>query len=336
MRFLKLFFVKVRVWIPLVLFIILTLPSCEYDTDSVYNRKVDQNPVAPDIDLSDPTLIGDTLYQYGSYKVFNFTFKSSKQAIIGAGFLIDGGDSVFVKSVNGKIPFDISLTEGIHTLTIELITHKGSSSIADLLEMEGFNFTKTWVIIVDNTPMDYFKKEVINGYLRLSFRKYRAPDLKEYEISRFNVNSFVLIGKSKSPEFTDITYVGEPTTYRVTVNKLNGESVLWDEFDLKNEIPLLHFCLNTDGYYVWWNKVKYYNAVDQYSIQYVLGMSYYISDIKTVFKNINDTTFSLSGVHYGDICQTWLRIIPKPGNILYQPDYYFEFTDYVTYNTQYP
>jgi len=45
----------------------------------------------------------------------------------------------FVKPVNGKIPFEASLTEGIHTLTIELITHKGSSSIADKLNsVKGF------------------------------------------------------------------------------------------------------------------------------------------------------------------------------------------------------
>jgi hypothetical protein len=200
--------------------------------------------------------------------------------------------------------------------------------------MEGFNFIKTWVIIVDNTPMDYFKKEAINGYLRLSFRKYRAPDLKEYEIRKFNAHSFVLIGKSKSPVFTDSTYVGEPTTYQVTVNKINGESLLWNEFQLRNEIPSLHFSLNSGGYSLWWNKVKYFNAVDKYSIQYVPGMSYYIADIKTFFNNPNDTTLSLPGVHYGDICQTWLKIIPKPGNVLYLPDYYFEFTDFQIYDTR--
>jgi hypothetical protein len=332
MRLSKLFFVKFKVCIPLFLFIILSLPSCEYDTDAVYNRKVDQNPNAPDINLNDPTLFTDTLYQYGSYKVFNFTFSSSNQPIIGAGFLIDGGDSVFVKPVNGKIPFDVFLTEGVHTLTIELITHKGSSSIADKLEMEGFNFIKTWVIIVDNTPMDYFKKEVINGYLRLSFRKYRAPDLKEYEISRFNGSSYVLIGKSKSPELTDSTYVGEETDYRVTVNKINGETLIWNEFQLKNEIPSLHFCVNSGGYYLWWNKVKYFNAVDKYSIQYAIGMSYNVSDIKTFFNNPCDTTLSLPGIHHGDLGPIWLCIIPKPGNVFYLPDYYYEFTDSQFYN----
>jgi hypothetical protein len=320
----------------LFLFIILALNSCEYDTNEIYNRNVDQNPQAPDVSLSDPDFIRDTLYQYGSYKIFNLTFKTNDQAIIGAGFLIDGGDSVFVKPVNGKIPFDLYLTEGIHTLTIEPVTRKGSSSIADILGMEGFGFKRTWIILVDNTPMDYFKKEVIKGYARLSLRKYRAPDLKEYEIRKFNAHSYVSIGKSNSPWFTDSTYVGEPTTYQVIVNKTNGESLIWNEFQIKEDIPSLHFSLNTGGYYIWWNKVKYFNAVDKYSIQHVLGMSYYIDDIKTSFNNPNDTTLSLPDVHPGDVCQTWLKVIPKPGNVLYQPDYYFEFTDFEIYNARYP
>jgi hypothetical protein len=338
MRLLKLFNGRLKVCICLFLFIILTLPACEYDTDAVFNREVDQNSNAPDITLNDLSLLSDTLYQYGSYKVFNFSFKSSNQPIIGAGFLIDGGDSVFVKPVDGKIPFDMFLSEGIHTLTIKLVTQKGSSSIADKLEMEGFVFIKTWVVLVDNTPSDYFKKEAINGYLRISFRKYRAPDLREYEIRRHNTRSFVSIGKSKSPVFTDSSYVGEPTTYQIAVNKTNGESVIWDEFVLKSEIPKLHFSINSGGYYLWWNKVKYFNAVDKYSIQYVLGMSYYIDDIKTFFHNTNDTTLSLPDVHFGDICPSWLKIAPKPKpvNVLYLPDYYFEFTDFQIYDTRNP
>jgi hypothetical protein len=66
----------------------------------------------------------------------------------------------------------------------------------------------------------------------------------------------------------------------------------------------------------------------------VLGMSYYITDIQTVYHIPGDTTLSLPDVHYGDVCQTWLKIVPKAVNILYQTDYYFAFTDFHIYNTR--
>ncbi len=228
--------VKIKVYFYFMFFAVLVF-SCEYDTDKIYNRHVEKNLTAPDIEITELHINGDTVFVYGSTN-FNFSFKSSNQKIIGVGFSVDGGDSLFVQSDGGQFSYRTGfLPSGMHMLKMDLITHSGSSSIADLLGYEGYLFTKTWILIVINDYYSYVDEEVINGYLRLSFPRYKNADFKEYEISRFISNGYVVVGRVTIPEFTDSTYVGEGGSYKIHVNTFSGDILYWGEANINSVLP---------------------------------------------------------------------------------------------------
>jgi hypothetical protein len=256
--------VKIKVGFSLMFFTLLVLSSCEYDTDKIYDRDVEKNPTAPDIEITELHIGGDTVFVYGSTN-FNFSFKSSNQEIIGVGFSVDGADSVFVQSESGQFRYRTGfLSSGNHLLKMDLITHSGSSSIADLLGYEGYLFTKTWIIIVLNNYYSYVNEEVINGYLRLSFPRYKNADFKEYEISRFISNSYEVVGRLTIPEFTDSTYVGEGGSYKIYVNTVSEDILYWGEANINSVLPAPRFYGTSDsGYFISWNRCKYFNAVEK-------------------------------------------------------------------------
>ena len=96
--------VKIKVYFYFMFFAVLVF-SCEYDTDKIYNRHVEKNLTAPDIEITELHINGDTVFVYGSTN-FNFSFKSSNQKIIGVGFSVDGGDSLFVQSDGGQFSYE--------------------------------------------------------------------------------------------------------------------------------------------------------------------------------------------------------------------------------------
>ena len=209
-------------------------------------------------------------------------------------------------------------------LKMDLITHSGSSSIADLLGYEGYLFTKTWILIVINDYYSYVDEEVINGYLRLSFPRYKNADFKEYEISRFISNGYVVVGRVTIPEFTDSTYVGEGGSYKIHVNTFSGDILYWGEANINSVLPAPRFYGTSDsGYFISWNRCKYFNAVEKYYIE--ISTPYQGID-GTFFNNPEDTIVNLPDIHSGDTKLIRLRVIPKDGNLLYKTgDQYYRF-----------
>ncbi len=307
---------------------LLFLPSCEYDTDQVYNRTVDKNTTAPVIGMVELHLEGDTVYVYGSTD-FNFSFTSSDQEIIGAGFSVDGADSLFVQSDNGQFRYRTAyLTPGQHTLKLDLYTHSGSSSIADILNYESYQFSKTWVLILVNDYYTYYEENVSNGYLKLIFPKYRNPDLTEYVISRFIIDSFREVGRVTIPEFTDSTYVGEGGSYRVQVNTSSGDRISWGEANLNSDLPQVrYYNIPGSGNFVTWDRSKFFNAASGYYAE-ITNMNNNLGAIPTKLNSSADTILSLTGFQNGEVGLIKLRVVPKKGNLVYTVGYYPSFERY--------
>ena len=314
--------VKTKVCTSILIFTLLMLSSCDYDTNAIYNREVDRNQTAPDIGMEELHIGGDTVFLYTNIMTFKFNFTSSNQEIIGAGFSVDGADSVFIKSDDGQFLYKLGfLSSGAHLMKMDLVTHSGSSSIADILDSEGYIFTKTWVLIVIENYYTYAKEDVVNGYLKMSFTKYRNADLKEYEISRFVNDGYTVVGRVTIPAFTDSTYVGEGGSYKIKVNTLSGDFIYWGQADFNRNLPIPRFYTSPGNvYFVSWNKCKYFNAMDRY---YTELSNTPVS--KEYFNSPEDTILSLPDVHSGDTKLIMLRVIPKNGNLVYETGSHSQF-----------
>ena len=134
--------------IVLIIAYVALLHACEYEPTKIYNRTVNQNVSPPEIQTVELNLDSDTINLYAD-KVINFNFTSNNQPIEAVIFTIDNNAPVTVASNNGTFTLDYeSLTQGTHTLTIQIYTYSGSGSIADHTGAEGFMTSHSWAIIV--------------------------------------------------------------------------------------------------------------------------------------------------------------------------------------------
>jgi hypothetical protein len=295
----------------LALFVVLFVlfNACEYDTTEVYHRKVNQNVVAPEIQTIELNLEKDTIYVYTEMKI-NFQFRSNNQKIKTVRFLIDGVEADTVNSDKGvfilQYPF---LKNGIHNLTIQIITATGSGSLAECIGAEGFVSTKTWILIVNTNYASECKASIENGLLKIRWAKYLAHDFKEYVIvEEKGCCTKTEIARLKSQEFSDTTYVGEGKTYGIQVQTLNGNKINWGRADVEEDLPKTYFVpLETNQYYLKCSKTKFYNAVDTFLISYELNSDNYVK----ATKDPNDTTFLITEALFGDYIYSKLVLVPK-------------------------
>jgi hypothetical protein len=132
----------------LIVSYIITFSSCEYETIAVYNRSVNKNVVAPTIQTVELNLNSDTITIYSDSTII-FKFSSSNQAINSVDFLIDGNLLSSVNSNTGVFNLQYNtLSEGIHSITIQVYTCSGTGSIADHLGAEVFLYSKSWKLNV--------------------------------------------------------------------------------------------------------------------------------------------------------------------------------------------
>ncbi len=301
--------------------------SCEFETDKVYERKVDKDVEPPEITVVDLDLEEDTIYLLKE-SGFTFRFTSSNQEITAVRVTIDGTQVTVSNSGQGYYLLDYAnLTEGEHSLILEVITKSGTNSIADILGAEGFVFSKSWVLTVFKSYYRKLNPEIKYGCLYFSWEKYPVHDFTEYIIYRENNNLWIEVGRTKSTEFTDCSYVGEGGRYFIQVLKTDGELLSWGGYvELKKDLPELSFTGTIDNeYIIKWNRSKYYNAVNTF---YLSANSRPGIKVKQT-SDPSDTSWNVSSEFiFGDKIDLTLLLIPK-NSVIYTPDENYRFESVV-------
>src|SRR5450759_4872541 len=216
----------------LLLFAVL-MQTCEYNPMDVYERPVSKDVLPPQIETLVLDINHDTIFLYPE-KIINFRFSSSNQEIKMVRFVINNDTKFTVNSNNGTFVLNFgTLSDGIQTLVLEVYTASGTNSIAELMGAERFLFSKSWKVFVDRSYYSRTRASASNGYLKLTWPKYRDYDFKEYVVSRIlSYNNEVVIKRLKSTEFVDSSYVGEGGRYLVRVNNQNAKLLDWGHMEL--------------------------------------------------------------------------------------------------------
>ncbi len=305
------------------LFFILALNSCTYELSEFYDNPVNMNPTPPTISVVQLDLAVDTVYAYG-YHTATFYFQSDNQDIQGAKLLIDNVVVDSVASSNGTFKFSsYSTKDGIHKLTIQVFTESGTGSIADKLGAESFVNSRDWVLVVDKDQSKNISYAPKDGYLQLSWKECKSSDFESYLVYRGNWEG-ELICTTQDLNFIDSSYVNQGAFYTVYVKKKDGYTIDWGSLYLAKRYSMIHLDIDDNNqYYLWWNKIPYYNAVK--SLVFKLGTTTQQST------NVTDTVFK-TNLHFNDYCDFTLTIEPKKTYKDYQwrlSDFIFTFADRV-------
>lgn len=242
--------------------------SCIYNSNEIYENIVIKNPSSPEIGVVNLDLNSDTIFFYGSQKI-QFNFTSSNQKIQGVRLLVDTTVIQTISSNSGTFSFDIySISNGLHTITMQVFTESGTGSIADKLNSESFLFSKNWALVVDNTNVNKVTYTAENGYLKLSWKKYRTGDFAAYRVSDGNLwGKHLVYGTTVNPYFSDSTYYGQYSEYNIDIVCKDGTTKFWGSITVPRNMPAVGVFANSrNEYYAYWNKSKYYRAIDKYNV----------------------------------------------------------------------
>ena len=289
MRYLYILFI----YIPLLVF-----TSCEYSTNEIYYREVNNDVPVPTITLN-TNLNSDTIIVYGTPRV-NFNIQLDRNKIMATDLFVNDIKHENVESdTQGRYSFPIySLQEGINKLKTVLYISTQTGSIADKTGNEAFVETKEWVIIF-SADKPHCTSEVVDGRLKLTWTPYKNIGSRKYYITHY---WDTVLDSTSNNWYIDSTYVGYPRDYIITVadKGVSNYRALHRENYTNDKIYLTQ----NDSIVIKWNKWKFYNNISGYKIEHIGSM------LPMVFKNPDDTTYVLKGVR-GQYYIFYITLMPQ-------------------------
>lgn len=300
-----------RARILLVVLCAVVMLGCDYEPYKVFERDVDPNFTPSQINTVALTLQADTLRLYHTKEV-RFTFSSSNQDIVSVTLLLDDEYYSMRYDSSGIFYIDYeSLSKGVHKLKMQVIARSGTGSIADFVGAEGSLYEREWVLIV-LTP-DGENYYIDNGFLTLFWHGQNQIDpLYSYKLKLSSWPEDV-IGYTPNTELTDSACVGESRTYAVFYEYIGMDySIFLGNFSTPQLIPnVSFFSTNNNEYKLKWNKTKFYNATQNYDV-------YINSNLAHSTSGVNDTTYQLTNVKFGQWITGNLVVVPKYYNSIYE------------------
>jgi hypothetical protein len=245
-----------------IFFIILVLASCEFEPSGEYTPDIKiPHSVAPlEVDLN---VQGDTIFIIVEGSV-DFKFQTFERKLHWVRFCIGINCEIYDSNTGSfGIRLDDNVWPGTHELTIEVYTGTGSGSIADVLGVEGFLYSKSWTLIVEKfITFD-------EGKLKLTWNRYIDPDFKEYVIFKTPEGAsgytLAVINDPYSTVVYDDSYFGGKAEYIVEVNTTNNK-VDWISDSFEDDVPRLYTEVNNTSMKLTWDSSKYINNITGFKI----------------------------------------------------------------------
>lgn len=204
------------------LILLITLSSCIFSPDKENFIELDQNVSAPEISNQTLDLDADTLQVWRTTR-YSFNFKSTKQPVRTVVVRYADKELRF-SSASGSIEINPSiLAEGITQMEVKVITGSGTGSMADIMGAEGFEFKKSWVLIIEKAvaPEIHISTSIENGFLKFSWNTMNKPYIQSLRYMIDNKTNYSSYGKEtvdkKVTSIVDSLYIGGKINFRFFV-----------------------------------------------------------------------------------------------------------------------
>jgi hypothetical protein len=175
---------------------------------------------------------GDTLYLS---RGTTFTFTLPGKIIEAYEVLIDGERYSLVTDARGDHEFYIDryVGDGIRQLELRITCKSGSHSLADKVNLEKIEISKTWVLIVDGAVPDRLTvthMDTTQGTMTVHWNRYSNWKFEGYTLVKKCQTSTgyvdcarIEIADSTQVQWTDTDYVGGPVYYRIDLRFSEGK-----------------------------------------------------------------------------------------------------------------
>ncbi len=244
----------------LIAFLLLVC-SCEYSIDESNFKDIDpaKTPTTGEVHL-----VGyhrDTLWIWEN-RVINVELKDSDLTPIM--FTIEGEGIFAAPDPDHPGFFTIYPNfseEGIHNIIVSVITHSGSSSIADKLGVEGWIIQKEYTVIITREPpvaehIGLFYEINETGYLEVHWNKYTGNDFHSYTLHFGQPEFTITIRDPDKNSYVYRDFFGFQTyaTLDLTAVREIMFVQISDTLQMKYYEPYLHYHTSSDKLNISWQE----------------------------------------------------------------------------------
>ncbi len=282
-----------------IAFFVYAFSACEYQTDEVFFREVDENVPLPDLEI-DLNLCTDTIYVYQNTTV-KLTLSLTNKDLYDVKFYINNIEVENVQKTDGNnysFYLDISM-HSIAEVKAEIYTSTETGSIGDIVGYEAFIYkSDKWTLIRCNDVLAY-EKTIENGRLKISWTPIKSKLNSKYCIISSNVTD-----STYNTWYIDSNYIAGNNYISITYGNddISGYGIY--DYIYNYESPDVYIN-NTDSFVIHWNKFKYYNNIKGYKIA--------IGD-ETFFLNSNDTLLTYKNGVLGNSYYVEFYLVPFDDN----------------------
>ena len=247
----------------LILLFILFTSSCEFEPTGKYVAPVTEPTEVPPLDI-DLNITIDTIYMYWPISI-NFHVDAGTAKIADVLYYIDNVP-LEASFENNTYTIRLKFNEsGTHSFKISIITKTGSGSMADILGMEGFEYTsKTWTLIYD--PVEVSKNMTYiyeDEGLRFSWKRCNYFGFKKYRLyERSTGYGYILTDTS----FLNTNYVGQESDYDLFAVDNENNSYWWGSCSVTRNLPVLKFTEINKQLALIWNSTRYSQNIAEYQL----------------------------------------------------------------------
>ncbi len=303
-----------------IIFITFLLSSCEFAPKGEFYPEVKEPTEPPNISIELNLATDTIIVEY--YDNLVFKFQSDDEEIHWVKLYIDNTSCGTYEQNSGTFSItahDCGNSIGTHEMRLEAFTSSGSGSIADAFGLEGFLFSKTWVLIMKEHWDYHLKVNSIkpdNGSLKISWEKFNGFDFKEYIIYKSlydgsGDDTLAVIKDQHTTSIYDTAYVGEKVYYKVDVNTTDDREYRGEGMEYEDTIPQVFVGpTNNNRFTLVWNRSKFVRNIAYYEIY---EWNSYTSNYKKIAQvdNPTDTLCVLDNLAFAVKHNLYLILIPK-------------------------
>ena len=289
--------------------------ACEYKPQEIYEVEIQPITTAPEITVN-LNFDTDTIY-IPVNRAINLNYSVNDDLVRFAKFTLNNNHLVTIESKSGTFSINFNAaaysTNHAYELKVEVFRGSGSGSLADEMLMEGFLYSKSFVLyFLDMLQMSPQITKVIpeNGSLKIQWEKFKGLGFRNYHVFNTVFRKIAIIPEQNQTWLYDDSYVGINGEYYI-VTETEAESYQSTSISYNYGLPEATVTHAGDmNLQINWGKSTFWNNISGYKI-YEWYRDFNVVHEVGYAENEADTSFLYPEGRFAVKTKYFIQPIPK-------------------------
>jgi len=293
--------------------------GCQFEPQGIYEEEIQPVISAPDINVN-LNFENDTIY-IPTNRAVNLSYSVNDDLVRFAKFSINNSQLSLIESKSGTFSINFNpisyVPNHAYELKVDIFKGSGSGSLADKMHMEGFLYTKSFVLYFqDMNELATQTIEVVpeNGRLKIQWEKFKGLGFRNYHVFNTVFKKIAIISDQNQTWMYDDSYIGYNGEYYI-VTETDYDSYRSNSLSYNYGLPAAKATYAGNmNLQIKWGKNIFWNNISGYKI-YEWYRSFNIINDVGIIENPADTSFLYSEGRFAVKTTYFIQPLPKIGEI---------------------